>query len=232
MNISVNVKRFVDTFPFAFSDDADFESKHKRDNNGQFAKTESANGEKEIAKKHEKANEKEDKVEKESGEKTETQKAKEESKAESPDKKEKPKFDKEKFKELCGKEFKGFYRQSAVRKLLEEQQGHVKGAFYRKEIGSIDLIWGDDNIGLKHIIKRRLKNNQDPMVVLKNMSDTIQNGFLYYDETRDSYQVWGNKLLFSISKTFFGEDLKLVVTGYEHTKKPKWLEKNLKNRAP
>ena len=38
-----NIKRFVDTFPFSFVDDAEFESKHKRDKEGKFAKTKTAN---------------------------------------------------------------------------------------------------------------------------------------------------------------------------------------------
>ena len=39
MNKVKNIKRFVDTYSFSYVDDAEFESKHKRDRNGQFAKT-------------------------------------------------------------------------------------------------------------------------------------------------------------------------------------------------
>lgn len=39
MNNVKNIKRFVDTYSFSYVDDAEFESKHKRDKNGQFAKT-------------------------------------------------------------------------------------------------------------------------------------------------------------------------------------------------
>lgn len=38
MNKVKNIKRFVDTYSFSYVDDAEFESKHKRDRNGQFAK--------------------------------------------------------------------------------------------------------------------------------------------------------------------------------------------------
>lgn len=41
-----NIKRFVDTFPFSFVDDAEFESKHKRGKNGQFATQEAESTEK------------------------------------------------------------------------------------------------------------------------------------------------------------------------------------------
>ena len=59
--------------------------------------------------------------------------------------------------DLLGVEFKGYKGQDAVNKLLEEKQGHIKGAFHRDDIGDIDLIWGNDNVGLQHIIRQREK---------------------------------------------------------------------------
>ncbi len=54
---------------------------------------------------------------------------------------------------LLGKEYKGFKGQDAINKLLAEKQGHIKAAFTRSDIGDIDLLWGNDDIGLQHIIK-------------------------------------------------------------------------------
>lgn len=198
-----NIKRFVDTFPFSFVDDAEFESKHKRDKEGKFAKTaESGESEEKATNKEESAEKKEETVEKE----------------------EKPKFDHEKFKELCGEEFKGVYRQSAVNKLIDEKRGHVKNAFYRKEIGHIDLIWGDERIGMCHIIARRKEQDVDPKRVFQNMADVIQYGISHYNEKKDNFEIWSPGYLFVVSKTFFGEDIKLVVTGFNKDKKPKWLK--------
>lgn len=45
-------------------------------------------------------------------------------------------------------EFKG-KRQEAVNHLLETKSGQVQGAFYRQDLGDIDLVWGNDEIGLK-----------------------------------------------------------------------------------
>ncbi|WP_267892574.1 putative barnase/colicin E5 family endoribonuclease, partial [Helicobacter trogontum] len=45
--------------------------------------------------------------------------------------------------------------ESAIAKLLAERQGQVAGAFYRKELGDIDLVWGDSKMGLAHILERR-----------------------------------------------------------------------------
>ena len=47
--------------------------------------------------------------------------------------------------------------ESAIAKLLNEKQGQVSGAFYRKELGDIDLVWGDSNFGLAHILQQRTK---------------------------------------------------------------------------
>ena len=57
--------------------------------------------------------------------------------------------------ELLGEEFKGYKGQQAVDKLLQEKRGHVKGAFHREDIGDIDLLWGNDSLGLQHIINQR-----------------------------------------------------------------------------
>jgi len=49
------------------------------------------------------------------------------------------------YKKLMGPEFTGVKGQAAVEKLLNERQGHVKEAFYRDDIGGIDLYWGIRN---------------------------------------------------------------------------------------
>ena len=62
-----------------------------------------------------------------------------------------------------GTNYAEFYRdgQGAVKKLLAEKQGQVAGAFYRQDLGDIDLIWGKSSgandkgaYGLAHIIDK------------------------------------------------------------------------------
>ncbi|PUD82635.1 hypothetical protein C2R53_00820, partial [Helicobacter pylori] len=43
----------------------------------------------------------------------------------------------------------------ALEKLLQEKNGQVAGAAYREDLGGIDLVWGNKNYGLEHILKRR-----------------------------------------------------------------------------
>nr|WP_232728240.1 DUF3519 domain-containing protein [Helicobacter pylori] len=45
----------------------------------------------------------------------------------------------------------------AINKLLETKKGFVAGAFYKEGLGDIDLVWGNKDYGLEHILKRREK---------------------------------------------------------------------------
>ncbi|MBS4306829.1 crystallin beta/gamma motif-containing protein [Campylobacter vulpis] len=57
-----------------------------------------------------------------------------------------------------GVNFSGFKGKEAINKLLEEKRGQVKGAFYKEGLGEIDLVWGNDSFGLKHILERRTQD--------------------------------------------------------------------------
>jgi len=83
------------------------------------------------------------------------------------------------FKTLMGKEYVGVKGQEAVDKLLAEKQGHVKGAFYREDIGEIDLFWGDKTAGLCHIVRRRKEEGNNPEKFLKNISMVIEKGKVF-----------------------------------------------------
>ncbi|GAA9844191.1 DUF3519 domain-containing protein [Helicobacter pylori] len=43
----------------------------------------------------------------------------------------------------------------AINKLLETNEGFVAGAFHKQGLGDIDLVWGNKDYGLEHILKRR-----------------------------------------------------------------------------
>ncbi|GAA7250755.1 hypothetical protein HpBGD82_11630 [Helicobacter pylori] len=45
----------------------------------------------------------------------------------------------------------------AINKLLETKKGFVAGAFHKEGLGDIDLVWGNKDYGLEHILKRREK---------------------------------------------------------------------------
>ncbi|WP_458861454.1 putative barnase/colicin E5 family endoribonuclease, partial [Helicobacter pylori] len=41
---------------------------------------------------------------------------------------------------------------AAINKLLETKKGFVAGAFYKEGLGDIDLVWGNKDYGLEHIL--------------------------------------------------------------------------------
>lgn len=129
-------------------------------------------------------------------------------------------YDEKKFKELAGPEFKGVRGQSAVHKLLEEKRGHVRGAFHRKDIGDIDLIWGNEHLGLSHIISRRSASGLDGAQFVKDLSDVVENGTILHRKDRKNYEIWHQGKLIVVSETFMGANKRLVVTAFPSRKKP------------
>ncbi len=45
----------------------------------------------------------------------------------------------------------------AINKLLETKKGFVAGAFYKEGLGDIDLVWGNKDYGLEHILEKKKK---------------------------------------------------------------------------
>lgn len=78
---------------------------------------------------------------------------------------------------VLGEEYTGIKGQAAIKKILKEKKGHVKDAFTRSDIGGITLIWGDDSVGLQHLIKSREKQGITNIEkFLSNLTDVIENG--------------------------------------------------------
>ncbi|GAA9882079.1 DUF3519 domain-containing protein [Helicobacter pylori] len=55
----------------------------------------------------------------------------------------------------------------AINKLLETKKGFVAGAFYKEGLGDIDLVWGNKDYGLEHILKCR-----EEQAMAKGLSET------------------------------------------------------------
>ncbi len=116
--------------------------------------------------------------------------------------------------DFLGKEFTGVKGQAAVDKLMQEKQGHVKGAFTRKDIGDIDLVWGNESIGLSHIIKRRKETGQDLESLLENVSDVIEMGELKIG-TNGRFNIQYNGRVAIVKPQFDNEKLQFLLTAFE-----------------
>lgn len=122
--------------------------------------------------------------------------------------------------EFFGKEHKGFKGAAAIDKLLQEQNGHVKAAFCRKEVGDIDLVWGDESGGLAHVIKRRdeyLKKGKGTISGLemaKKIPDIIEKGIFDIDSLDRPGFVYDNCRV-AIRFAYDGEKINWIVSAME-----------------
>ncbi|MFY4690946.1 hypothetical protein ACOTVD_07885 [Campylobacter jejuni] len=104
----------------------------------------------------------------------------------------------------------------AIKKLIQEKQGQVAGAFHRKDLGDIDLVWGEvtDEIkhkgyGLAHIIDKH------PDLDLKLISEIIKNGKLIKDNKGRIRIQFDNKVV-GIKDNWKGDKTNAwIVTSYE-----------------
>ena len=109
---------------------------------------------------------------------------------------------------------------AAIEKLLSEQNGHVKAAFYRKEVGAIDLVWGDENGGLLHVIKRRDKKKADGIgnisgvEMVKKIPDIVEKGVFSMDE-QDRMKIEKDGFRVGVAPKYFDEKVNWIVTAME-----------------
>ncbi|WP_275542204.1 hypothetical protein [Helicobacter sp. 13S00401-1] len=99
--------------------------------------------------------------------------------------------------------------------LLEVKQGQVAGAFYKEGLGDIDLVWGNDNLGLKHILKRRSeeKGEDEALKFIQELPQLIQNGEITRGDTRVFVVTPKTKIVISLD--YFGNKTnKWIVTAY------------------
>ena len=133
-----------------------------------------------------------------------------------------------------GTNYAEFYRdgQGAVKKLLAEKQGQVAGAFYRDDLakatgtGEIDLVWGNDEIGLKKIIDKHLSDFADfkgdtAQDKLANaLGEIVKDGKVHFANNIPTiYHKKGDEwYLVGLSKGFNGTGDNLwVITSYKKT---------------
>ncbi|EOJ7850805.1 PBECR2 nuclease fold domain-containing protein [Campylobacter upsaliensis] len=114
-------------------------------------------------------------------------------------------------KDEFGVNFEGFKGKEAINKLLEEQRGQVKGAFYKEGLGEIDLVWGDENFGLRHILN---KHGGEFKNLAKELSEAVENGKIVKDDKGRLRLEYENKIV-AIKDNWKGEKTAhWVVTAY------------------
>lgn len=122
---------------------------------------------------------------------------------------------------LLGKEYTGVKGQAAIDKLMQEKQGHVKGAFHRDDIGDIDLLWGSSSVGLQHIIQQRERQGIDVHDFVKQITDTIEKGQYYGKNSRGDFQFIHNGKMVVIAPEYHGQEITYLLTAFNTRYKAK-----------
>ncbi|WP_249936540.1 DUF3519 domain-containing protein [Helicobacter pylori] len=114
----------------------------------------------------------------------------------------------------------------AINKLLETKKGFVAGAFYKEGLGDIDLVWGNKDYGLEHILKRRedqalnngineVEAKEYAMSVVKTIPEVIDKGVKVERNGRIAIEYQNIRV--GLKDNWKGEKLPnhWVITGYE-----------------
>ena len=133
-----------------------------------------------------------------------------------------------------GTNYAEFYHDgaNAIKKLLTERQGQVAGAFERKELGDIDLVWGEvtdaikhKGYGLSHILDKRMaqfmeqglsKEQAEAKAIefINKLPDIIKNGeIIKLGENRVKIETPKDRAIIVLN--YKGENNKWVLTAYK-----------------
>jgi hypothetical protein len=103
---------------------------------------------------------------------------------------------------------------------LKEKRGHVKGAFHRDDIGDIDLVWGNDDAGIKHILKRREEQGINTDEFMKNLSEVVEKGNFRKKNERGNFEIMHEGKMAVISPEWNGTKITFLLTAFKtHSKK-------------
>ncbi|WRB82078.1 DUF3519 domain-containing protein [Helicobacter pylori] len=115
----------------------------------------------------------------------------------------------------------------AINKLLETKKGFVAGAFYKEGLGDIDLVWGNKDYGLEHILKRRIESyikkglnpefaEQRALNLIRMIPEAIEKGKVGRD-AQGRLKIETKDILVALRDNWQGEPLKSrwVITGFE-----------------
>ncbi|MGL2518384.1 DUF3519 domain-containing protein [Helicobacter pylori] len=114
-----------------------------------------------------------------------------------------------------------------INKLLETKKGFVEGAFYKEGLGDIDLVWGNKDYGLEHILKRRIESyikkglkpkfaEQRALNLARMIPEAIEKGKVGRD-SQGRLKIETKDILVALRDNWQDEPLKSkwVITGFE-----------------
>ena len=116
---------------------------------------------------------------------------------------------------FLGEEIKDVKGQDAIYALIKRQAGYVKNAFRRDDIGYINLIWGDENRGLCHIINRRIQQNINIDDFLADLTNVIENGQFVKINNKGRYEIFYNGKMAVIEPEITNGKMTFLLTAFK-----------------
>ena len=116
-------------------------------------------------------------------------------------------------KNVFGDEITIKNNEDAISALFQNKEGFIRKAFHRKDIGDIALAWGNNQIGISHIIDSRKKNKQPIRPLLQDLKNVVEQGTLEREDNGDFIITLKTKI--AIIRPFFDNDnLQFLLTAY------------------
>lgn len=123
-----------------------------------------------------------------------------------------------------GQNYTDYYHKGieAIEKVLQEKKGQVVGAFTRADIGDIDVVWGNEKIGLQKIIAKHL-NDFEPFGageqgVVYGIGEIVDKGTLKENNGVNTitYEKDGRSFRVGLTKGWNGKgENQWIITAYE-----------------
>ena len=113
-------------------------------------------------------------------------------------------------------QFKGKVKE-AFNFLVRHKSGDLLGVFHRDDVGDIDLVWGDEKMGLAHILGKHVGEGKDfetPDDAIAMIENVINSGRIFQDN-QNRYTLMLDGVGVGIRKSFDGNKKNWIVTAVD-----------------
>jgi site-specific DNA-cytosine methylase len=113
-------------------------------------------------------------------------------------------------------QFKGKVKE-AFNFLMSHKSGDLLGVFHRDDVGDIDLVWGNEKMGLAHILGKHVGEGKDfetPDDAIEMIENVINSGRIFQDN-QNRYTLMLDGVGVGIRKSFDGEKKNWIVTAVD-----------------
>lgn len=115
----------------------------------------------------------------------------------------------------------------AIKHLMKVKGGECTNALYRKDIGYIDIVWGENDpktnkgYGLKHIIEKHGESIKKLGFSIEDFIPImVQFGLCSLSNSKDEYLLESKDFKVVIERKAFGKEKQWILTAFDLTKKP------------